>query len=249
MLATFYLGTHMPHWLRQIDIPLFVSHRRLMDRKTLPRAIGSWALDSGGFTELHTFGGWNTTPTEYVTAVRRYADEIGNMDWAAPQDWMCEPSALAATGGTVAGHQMRTVTNYLQLRDQLGDLVVPVLQGWERDDYLRCVDLYDTHGVDLTLADRIGLGSVCRRNAESDIAHIVADLQPLRLHAFGIKGAAWKLVNDRVVSADSMAWSANGRRQRTVGHSHKSCANCLEFAMRWYRKTLAQAEQRLPLGV
>jgi len=28
------------------------------------------------------------TPEQYVAAVRRYRDEIGNLDWAAPQDWM-----------------------------------------------------------------------------------------------------------------------------------------------------------------
>src|SRR5690242_4741899 len=95
----FYLGTHMPSWLTKTDVPLFVSHRRLLGelrpgrgaRKTLPRARGPWALDSGGFTELQMFGEWRTTPAEYIAAVRRYRDEIGGLVWAAPMDWMCEP--------------------------------------------------------------------------------------------------------------------------------------------------------------
>lgn len=49
-MNTFYLGTHMANWLGQTDVPLFVSHMRLRDRKTYPRALGPWALDSGAFT-------------------------------------------------------------------------------------------------------------------------------------------------------------------------------------------------------
>lgn len=60
----FYLGTHMPHWLNDSTVPLFVSHRRLARyRGALPTAATHWALDSGGFTELATvLAGATTTP-------------------------------------------------------------------------------------------------------------------------------------------------------------------------------------------
>lgn len=48
----FWLGTHKTGWLERTDVPLFISRRRLVERVTLPRARGPWALDSGGFTEL-----------------------------------------------------------------------------------------------------------------------------------------------------------------------------------------------------
>src|SRR5205807_2659774 len=109
-----------------------------------------WALDSGGFTELRLHGGWLTTAAAYVAAVRRYRDEIGRLEWAAPMDWMCEPFMLAKTGLTVAEHQERTVANYLELRSLAPDLpFVPVLQGWSRDDYRRCATPYEKAGVDL----------------------------------------------------------------------------------------------------
>ncbi len=98
---TFYLGTHQPHWLGRIDVPLFVSHRRLADRHTYPTTHTRWALDSGGFTELNLYGEWRTTPKEYAAAVRRYAVELGNLAWASPQDWMCEPWVVAKTGLSV----------------------------------------------------------------------------------------------------------------------------------------------------
>ena len=62
---------------------LFVSHRRLAARKTLPRAAAGWALDSGGFSELSLYGRWRTTARHYNAAVRRYDDEIGKLEWAA----------------------------------------------------------------------------------------------------------------------------------------------------------------------
>jgi integrase len=84
-----YLGTHIPSWLnRPLGVPLLVSHRRLAGRRSLPRAVNSWALDSGGFTELDLHGRWQTDEKDYVRSVRRYADEIGNLAWATPQDWM-----------------------------------------------------------------------------------------------------------------------------------------------------------------
>ncbi len=93
----FYLGTHQPQWLadpRCADLPLFVSRRTLSQRKTLPRAVTSWALDSGGFTELQMHGRWTVTPADYVAEVRRFRDQIGRLDWAAPQDWMCEAPVI-----------------------------------------------------------------------------------------------------------------------------------------------------------
>ena len=87
----FYLGAHQPHWLESAGFPLFVSHRRLRERRSLPRAIAPWALDSGGFTALSGDGTWDMTPGQYVAAVERYAAEIGRLEWAAPMDWMCEP--------------------------------------------------------------------------------------------------------------------------------------------------------------
>ncbi len=135
----FYLGTHQPGWLARRPEPLFISDRRLRTYRRLPVAVGTWALDSGGFTELAAHGSWERgpTPAEYVARIRRYAAEVGGLLWAAPQDWMCEPWMTAKTGLTVAEHQRRTIDNFTQLRDLAPDLpIVPVVQGWTVADYL-----------------------------------------------------------------------------------------------------------------
>lgn len=245
----FYLGTHEVSWLARTDVPLFVSHRRLARRRTFPRSVGEWALDSGGFTELDTHGYWETTPRGYVSAVRRYSDEIGGLEWAAPQDWMCEPWIVAKTGLDVVTHQARTVANFLELRALAPDLpFVPVLQGWQMDDYLRCVDIYTAAGVDLTAERVVGLGSVCRRQSEAEIEHICAALaaRGLRLHGFGVKTLGLRYAR-HLRSADSMAWSYNARRNPPIpGHTHASCANCLTWALRWYQRALRRAQVQQP---
>lgn len=95
----FWLGTHETSWLERLDVPLFVSHRRLARLKRhLPVARAPWALDSGGFTELGTYGEWRTSVDDYAAAVDVYVRRIGRLEWAAPMDWMCEPHMLAKTG-------------------------------------------------------------------------------------------------------------------------------------------------------
>jgi hypothetical protein len=252
----FYLGTHRPHWLAKLDVPLFVSHRTLRDRRTYPRALGRWALDSGGFTELSTYGEWRTPPGEYVTAVRRYRDEVGGLDWASPQDWMCEPVMLAKTGLTVAEHQRRTVDNYLQLRDMDAQLpFVPVLQGWERDDYLRCADLYTAAGIDLTVEPTVGVGTVCRRQDTGHARHIMTSLARLgiRIHGFGVKIAGLRVYGESMLSADSMAWSYRARSaalerrgSRGPDCGKRTCANCAHFALDWRESALRSCRSAQP---
>jgi hypothetical protein len=238
--TTFYLGCPEPSWLARVDVPLFVSHRRLSRRpgQRLPQALGSWALDSGGFSEIDQHGRWLTTPEAYAAAVRRYRDEIGGLAWAAPQDWMCEPRMLAKTGLTVAEHQARTVENFLHLRELAPDLpIIPVLQGWILSDYLACVDQYDRAGVDLLAAPVVGVGSVCRRQATGEIGEITGTLAALglNLHGFGVKTQGLARYAENLVSADSMAWSKAARMEpRRPGCEHRgNCASCLPYALDW----------------
>lgn len=246
----FYLGTHLTGWLASCGVPLFVSHRRLAERKTLPRAAARWALDSGGFSELSMFGEWRTLATDYVSAVRRYAQEIGPMDFAAPQDWMCEPWMIEKTGLTVAEHQRRTVDNYLELRTLAPDLpFIPVLQGWALDDYFACVDMYDRAGVDLRAERRVGIGSVCRRQATAEIENVVVSVASLgiALHGFGVKTVGLERYGYALASADSMAWSYTARNSDPLpGCSHRSCANCVRYALRWRQRVLARLQHQQP---
>ena len=240
----FFLGTHHPDWLAKIAVPLFVSHRRLNGRRTFPRARGTWALDSGGFTELSMHGRWTVSATDYAASVRRYSDEIGNLAWCAPQDWMCEREMLRKTGLTIAGHQRRSVDSVLELR-ALGCPAIPVLQGWSLGEYLECADLYESAGISLRAEPVVGVGTVCRRQntfGASTIMHSLAE-EGLRLHGFGFKATGLRSCSGSLVSADSLAWSYHARREpvrfECRGGTHKNCANCLPFALEWRDELLS----------
>ena len=227
----------MANWLYELPgVDLFISTNRLQRWRSRPLrpAVTDWALDSGGFTEIKDHGHFRVSPRRYAARVRRYADEVGRMQWAAPQDWMCEPVMLARTGLTVAEHQRRSVRSVLDLRTIAPDLpFIPVLQGHEPDDYLRHVDMYAAAGFDLGAEPLVGLGSVCRRQATGEAEHIVMRLQPLRLHGFGIKTGGLHRYGGLLVSADSMAWSAGGRNRPDTDCPKGSCANCLHRALTW----------------
>lgn len=256
----FYLGTHRPTWLERTPVPLFVSRRTLLKankaalRDRLPVACGRWALDSGGFTELSLFGEWRTTEAEYVRDVRRLAAETGGLDWVAPMDWMVEPHMRALTGLSVAEHQRRTVDNFVRLRAQLGPLVIPVVQGWTVDDYLRCWDRYHAAGVDLEWEPVVGLGSVCRRQNTAEagliVRRVAQQLAGRQLHGFGVKLTGLESFGDELGSADSMAWSFDARRASPLpGCEHKSCANCIRYALRWRANLLERlGQQRLEVA-
>lgn len=248
-MTRFYLGAHHPHWLASAGVPLFVSRRQLARYRTLPRAVAPWALDSGGFTELSLNGAWTLSARDYAAQVRRYRDEVGHLEWAAPQDWMCEPQVLARTGGTVPLHQRRTVENLLELRELAPDLPwVPVLQGWTRCDYLDHVEAYARAGVHLECEALVGVGSVCRRQHTGMVGTLFAWLHSdgLRLHGFGLKLQGLAASAQHLASADSLAWSYSARRNAPLpGHAtrHKNCANCLEYALDWHAAALAAIER------
>lgn len=233
----FYLGSHEPSHLWESPVPLCVSNRRMAHRLTLPRARSPWILDSGGFSELSLYGDWKTSAKAYVKAALRYQDEIGRLVWAAPQDWMCEPPIIAKTGRTISEHIVRTVHSYLTLMDlEPGIPWIPVIQGWELPQYLTCVDVYARAGVDLTKFETVGVGSVCRRQATSEIATIFRQLSALgiRCHGFGVKVKGLRSYAGHLVSSDSMAWSYHARRRAPLpGCPHRHCGNCLKYALRW----------------
>jgi len=98
----------------------------------------------------------------------------------------------------------------------------------------------------------VGLGSVCRRQATSQIAHLIGSLadRGIRLHGFGVKTSGLGRYVHDLRSSDSMAWSLDARRGRPLaGCPHRSCANCLAYATRWRARMLdgLPAHQQLRL--
>lgn len=254
----FWLGTHKTNWLAETSVGLFISYGQLRARKGLPRARGPWCLDSRAFSELSQFGCWMISAKQYAAAAATYADQIGRLEWAAPQDWMCEPVILAKTGLSIAEHQARTIASVMELRSLEPRVQwIPVLQGWSLGDYLEHAEAYERAGFRLQDEKVIGVGSVCRRQATEEAEAILRTLsrQRLRLHGFGLKMYGLQALDGYMASADSMAWSFHARQQHKPlcrpTATHINCANCLEYALRWRRWLLGKVrptQQRLAFG-
>jgi hypothetical protein len=245
-----YLGTHMPSWLWRETPPLCIARQRLEQRNlaNLEPMEGAAMLDSGGFTELSKYGRWTWTAREYIELADELHTRLGGFDWIAPQDWMCEPFITAKTGKSVREHQELTVANGIELRSLAPHLPIRyVVQGYTVDEYLYCVDLYRSAGIDLAAEPLVGVGSVCRRQDTDEIHDVFRELYGagLSMHGFGVKSAGFKKYGRYLTSADSLAWSFNARREQKpqlecLGRGHINCANCLRYAKRWYRERSAE---------
>lgn len=317
----FYTGVHNTSWLhtRCVDraIPLFVSRNRMplggKSRTKFKRATTIWALDSGAFTELQRYGTWKMSAEEYAGLVNIYDKNIGMLQWASPQDWMCEPQVLSGlvrkkrknerllidawkwrqwaesllpdqfriiestynqlleigledacivfhgTGLTLQEHQIRTVENFVRLRSICKVKLIPVIQGYTKQEYFNCIRMYLDAGVDLRKEETVGIGSVCRREATTEIADLITSIcqYGISLHAFGVKTGGLKMCIDQLASADSMAWSLHAKHHYTTrkgtccgklktrgkekGKPIKNCANCYHAAVEYHDRIMGIA--------
>lgn len=227
----FFCGLHQPSDAQHFSAA-FVSVNRLRGRKG-PFVVGDWIMDSGAFTEISTHGHYRHSVADYAAEIRRWAWN-GSLLATVAQDWMCEPWIVAKTGLSVAEHQRLTVDRYDALRaeDTDGIYLMPVLQGYEPEDYAAHLSLY---GKRLALGAWVGVGSVCKRNgnprAIEAVLRVIQACRPdLRLHGLGLKATALRsaAVYDLLHSADSMAWSYQARK---AGRN----ANDWREAKRWMR--------------
>lgn len=210
----FFTGLHQPADAKHFDAA-FVSVNRLRDRKG-PFVVGDWIMGSGAFTEISTHGRYRHDVASYAAEIRRWASN-GNLLAAVAQDWMCEPFIVAKTGLSVARHQQLTVERYdALLAENTGVYILPVLQGYAPEDYVRHIRMY---GDRLAHGQWVGVGSVCKRNGDPGaIAAVLLAIKrerpDLRLHGFGLKTTALAspLVTSLLETADSMAWSFHARK-------------------------------------
>ena len=174
-------------------------------------------VDSGGFHSSLNSNRYTKTDEEYF----RFVAETG-AEFFALRDYPCEPQILEKHGLTVKDQISRTLEHHIKLLDMLDEYgvqaePVSVLQGWEVEDYMFCIDVFREHGL---IDGYVGIGSLCRRNATSQIRKIILAVRDelkdsVKIHCFGTK---LSVLNDIAVwraifSADSGAWDIHARWQ------------------------------------
>lgn len=219
-----WLGALEPWWAWEGRAAgrLILSARRILRRRSggrgrLRRAVVPLFIDSGAFSEVSKHGGWTWPAHDFAAFVEASARELGTVEHAGIQDWMCEPWIVEKTGLTVEEHQRRTIASFLELR-RLAPAVpwVFTLQGYTARDYLRCAQMGEDEGIRLEDQPIVGLGSVCRRSRTPEIEATVAEVKAglpsrVRLHGYGVKSEGAMLSCWGLASVDSMAWSRRAR--------------------------------------
>lgn len=161
---------------------------------------------------------------EYAAQIRRWK-RCGTLLAAVTQDYMCEPFMLEITGLRVADHRRMTIERYdALLAEETGVYIMPVLQGYDPQDYVSHLQQY---GHRLVYGQWVGVGSVCKRNGDPDsvlaVLRAIKAVRPdLRLHGFGLKITALRdpRIRELLESADSMAWSFAARKQGRDSNHH-----------------------------
>lgn len=224
----FFIGLHQPSDARHFDAA-FISVGRLRKRKS-DFIVGDWIMDSQAFSTIFTYGGYPHPPSEYADQVNRWK-HCGNLLAAVSQDYMCEAAMLAKTGLAIPDHQRLTIERYDALLQLItGVYLMPVLQGYEPDEYVSHVRQY---GDRLATGAWVGVGSVCKRNASPclilDVLGAIKIERPdLKLHGFGLKTVALAngTIRELLETADSMAWSFAARK---AGRNANDWREAMEF--------------------
>lgn len=171
------------------------------------KSFGFRFLDCGGFTMLNKHG-------EYPFSVVNYANLIARLgpDYYATMDYPCEPEISRSLSLEKNKERIEaTVKNAEALAEwecQIPGKMVPVIQGYELDEYLYCLRLYEE--ADL-IRDYMAVGSMCRRISDEQLGKLIPGLYYAanklgcyKLHFFGLKlSRSLEIYADMIYSRDS----------------------------------------------
>jgi glycosyltransferase involved in cell wall biosynthesis len=136
----------------------------------------------------------------------------------------------------------RTVDNVLKYTEKYRNIpwLIPI-QGWNKrpESVLRCIKLYKEHGI-IDKFDYFAVGNLC---VEPDVKVIYetirlvrGELPDKRVHVFGLKLSALRMVFHMIDSFDTMAWTRPVDSSLRVNHSCKTKEERIRFFERWLEK-------------
>jgi len=180
-------------------------------------------LDCGGYVFFNEHGYFPFTAAAYLNLVAYLKP-----DYYASMDYPCEPSISSALSGMDVMARIRaTVENCQLLADMecmTGGSLVPVIQGWQVEDYQFCLDLYLSAGL---IRPYMAVGSMCTRSNTAEIADLVIGVHAAatragvkQLHFFGLKRSDYlRPVQYLIHSQDSAAvyYAPTAEIKRTWG--------------------------------
>ena len=203
MLSEFYYGSAW-HWPLPYLPRVMLSYNMLRKLKAAWNIDIPFMMDSGAFAVIQKHGKYPYSPEAYALGIEKWHPDIA---WT--MDYPCEPSVQKKGHyGPVSAQEM-TINNQIRLLD-LNANTQMVVQGWTVSDYLENLDRIKDQGL---LTEHLGIGSVCRRGQNREIARIIRAIHNnvpswVKLHGFGIKVSVLRDTDARFYlhSADSQSW-------------------------------------------
>lgn len=228
------------------DLDILVSARMLIKMSANSVAykyiseFKSVMLDSGAFGSAFWDGGYTYGPDDYLKIVERVMPEY----WVT-MDIPCEPNIMPEL--SIQERIERTVVNTKILITAPFPGFLPVIQGWEVQDYLYCIDCMEREGL---IKPIMGIGSICRRGKQAPIVNIVRHISQrlpgIKFHAFGVKVSTLRYNNGEILnyldSLDTAAWQFNEKDE--LGGWRPQSYQELERRLEGYRDKLNRRIKR-----
>jgi hypothetical protein len=242
-MVEYFVGCEDPPRVNELDLAM-VSAYSIRNRKK-PLDINRWMLDSGAFSQVVNYGDFLQDPKEYVRLCVRF-QECGDLACVVSQDYMCEPQVIDklkriwGKEASVRCHQRKTIDRYVQIKEEaqkqgLKVPIMPVLQGWEVEDYVQHFKMYEEADLfDMPTVvyhpdpyggyfpsrrywgQWLGIGSTCKRNQSPEVVSTILDLlydywdeQCIKAEGFRIHLFGYKQTGLKQSSIRDRIWSAD----------------------------------------
>ena len=204
MIQEFYYGSSW-HWPLSYLPRVMLSWNMCRTLKKPWKIDVPFMMDSGAFSVILKQGEYPYSPQEYASGIEKWKPDIA---WT--MDYPCEPRVREKGQYDPITAQEMTIDNQVKLLDLNADIQM-VVQGWNISDYLENLDRIKDQGL---LTKHLGIGSVCRRGQNKEIARIIRTIHNnvpgwVKLHGFGVKVSVLANTDAKfeLYSADSMSWA------------------------------------------
>ena len=226
MICEFYVaGKELFEILDYIDFDINVLYSSptlsKVNLKNRCKYIKKVFCDSAAYYMFSRYGKYPFTVDQYVEFVTNC-----DFDYVATMDVPCEGIDHQTKMLNIPNRDRikMTIDNTIELIDRIDNLV-SIVQGYELDEYLYCLDLMKDHGL---LTDIVAIGSLCIRKRVNEIKHIIKVLRDNiskkhKIHAFGLSLHAIKSLEvcRCIDSFDSASW--------TLPSTHGMCLLYMPF--------------------
>jgi len=191
-------------------------YRKILDAftvLTMRKRFRETFLDCGAFGILNKNFAREMLTTSYKQSYRHFIEQFGScFDWIASLDFPCEPTALFDL--SIEKRVEKTVqegVSHLEFLEELGlrGKAVNVIQGFQPEDYLRCIDLHKEAG---SLTKLMGVGTLCVEKTHKRALSVLRTVRKalpdwVKLHAFGLSMSFLLEARPLIDSTDSHAWA------------------------------------------